>query len=222
MRYASILKTVVLLSLAIIMSILLVDADYAINDARRDLNLITANLNTSLTSIAVTSRELSDAGAQAALAAKEQRAYWAKTSLETYKTMAAARLTIIRTDRTINDIIAPKLVANLDSVRDVTDTTGASINAVMDQIAPTLINVNRATASAAYTLSDPAIRDSIDNLAKVTDNIAGATADVHTETSLLVAKTRDALTPEAKWKTLVKAVLGNAVTAVEIWYYFTH
>src|ERR1700681_4696537 len=87
--------------------------------ARQDLASITANLNTLIITANQTAVQARDASEQAKLAAIEQRAYWAKTSLETYKTMAAVRLTIVRTDRSLNDVLVPHLTASLDSTTEL-------------------------------------------------------------------------------------------------------
>jgi len=133
-----------------------------------DVDSMTAKFNLLLTTGNETLTEAKSASTQAALAAAEQRAYWNKTSLETYKTMAALRLTIVRTDQSVNDVLVPRVSASLDAstalertaTESVTDTT-ARLDATIDALRPAIDASIAAMSAAARDLSDPAIHETL-------------------------------------------------------------
>jgi hypothetical protein len=148
-------------------------------DARRDLNAFSGNLNTLAVTANETAVEARDASTQAKLAAIEQRAYWNKTSLETYKTMASLRLTIVRTDHSLNDVLVPQLGATLDQTNRLSSTAALELQKTMDGLQPALGNLARASGAAADTLADPAIHDSlahVDEASQKTAVLADQTA----------------------------------------------
>jgi hypothetical protein len=163
-----------------------------IGDLRRDVDSITASVNLLLSTGTATLAEARSASAQAALAAAEQRAYWNKTSLETYKTMAALRLSIVRTDHSVNDILVPRVSASLDASSDLQRTAAASITGTTARIDATIADLRpaidagiAATQSAAAAmdaagkdLSDPAIHETLAHLDGVATNAEAASADV--------------------------------------------
>jgi hypothetical protein len=145
-------------------------------DARLDLHATAAKVDRLLTTANETAGQARDASEQAKLAAIEQRAYWNKTSLETYKTMASVRLTIVRADHSLNDILAPQLSATLQSTDRLSSTASDQIAQTLDQMRPVLENLARASAAAADTMADPEIRQAIGH-ADETSAHAAAAAD---------------------------------------------
>lgn len=121
---------------------------------QRDFQLLTGSVNTLLMTANAAAVNARDASEQARLAAIEQRVYWNKTSLETYKTMASLRLTITRADHSINDVLVPKLGAALDSTTNLSTTAASNLTQIMEGLQPTLGDLARASAAAADTLAE--------------------------------------------------------------------
>jgi hypothetical protein len=139
----------------------LIELGLLLRDARKDLNSFSRQLDAAAATINQTATEARDASTQAKLAAVEQRAYWQKTSLETYKTMASLRLTIVRTDRSLNDELAPRLATALDNTNQLSAAAAADLQRTMDQLQPTLVNLAAASAGAATAMNDPAIHETL-------------------------------------------------------------
>ena len=217
-------KTAALIAVAIGILILCYELSLLARASRQDLASVTANLNTLIVTANQTALNLRDAAAsardaseQAKLAAIEQRAYWAKTSLETYKTMAAVRLTIVRTDRSLNDVLVPKLSLTLDGTTELSRSAAANLARTMDELQPTLQNMGRASAAAADTMADPAIRETLAHLeetskhaADTADQTAQAMANVNATTRDVAAYVHRMTTPVRGTWSLVKELLGLA------------
>jgi len=168
---------------------------------QRDADSMAANVNTLLVTGNDTMAKAREASEQAILAstaiaqaAVEQRAYWNKTSLETYKTMAALRLAIVRTNESLNDTIAPRMSGSLDASIDLQRAATERLNRTMDDLRPAIANLveSSAAASAAMQaagrdLSDPAIAETlrhVDGAAGHVDDTSGdIAAFVHRETT---------------------------------------
>jgi chromosome segregation ATPase len=110
---------------------------------------------------------------------------------------------------------AAALELKLDGGIDAGTEAFTQLSMDLSELEPSLLNLNDATAGAAKTANDPAMRQTI-------ENVAGVTADLHAETGLLVDTTRTALAPKNKTLSLLKSFAGGTVTAAELWYYFTH
>src|ERR1700689_2518817 len=103
------LRTIAIVAVAIGILIFLYWISIQLRSITQKVNTSLTTVNILLTTVNATAMEARDASEQAKLAATEQRAYWQKTSLETYKTMASLRLTIVRADHSLNDILVPNL-----------------------------------------------------------------------------------------------------------------
>lgn len=68
----------------------------------------------------------------------------------------------------------------------------------------------------------PKIQASLDNIEVITKQTAGVAEDTHTETTLIVGKTRKAFAPQNKFLSVLKLTGGSAVTVVELAYYLSH
>lgn len=154
----------------------LVELGRLTHDARTDLNSLSQNLNALVITANQAAVEARDASTQAKLAATEQRAYWQKTSLETYKTMASLRLTIVRTDTSLNDQLVPRLALALDNTNKLSVTAAGGLQQTMDNLRPVLSNLAAASAGAATTMNDPAIRETLGHLDETSARAALAAA----------------------------------------------
>lgn len=150
-------------------------------DARLDLQAVTANVNTLVRTLNTTAAKASDASEQirlaataGAAAASEQRTYWSKTSLETYKTMASLRLAIVRTNTSLNDEIFPRVALALDNTNTLSSVAAMQLQKTMDELHPALANLTRASAAAADAMSDPAIHQALSHADEATARAAAA------------------------------------------------
>lgn len=161
------------------------------DEATTDLHTTSGHLNTMLVNVTDAAANARDASLQASLAAKEQRAYWAKTSLETYKTMASLRLTITRTDKSVNDVLVPKLSDMLQSATSLSAGAAENLSTLVQQFRAPLDNMNRATAAAADALSDPHIAQSIAHADEAAASASSAAAHADKSAANIEAGTAD-------------------------------
>jgi hypothetical protein len=211
--------------LTLLAALLLLEARHLLRDTRKETYMLTAAAVTVLRNVNDAAENARNASAQANLAAAEQRAYWQKTSLETYKTMASLRLTIVRADHSINDVLVPQLSMTL---RDTDQTVLRAGNAVTDaqrQLTPAIENLARASSAAADALADPHIAESIAHVdetaaaaAQATQQLAGVAANAKTASDLALARLRDALKPVSFARALLERMLGLASQGAQIWY----
>lgn len=159
-----IFESICLAGVTIAAMILLFELTHLVSDTRYNLNSLAVHLETLAVTANQTATQARDASEQAKLAAQEQRAYWQKTSLETYKTMASLRLTIVRTDGSLNDVLVPKLAATLDNTNHLSAAAAANLEKTMDELRPVLENLAQASAGAAATMNDPAIKETIQHV----------------------------------------------------------
>lgn len=145
--------------------------------------------------------------------------------IEVHKTQAAIREAVVFTDKNLNDPasgVLPQLrVAIVDTNKNF-GLVSDSVAATAQSLKPITENVARVTAIAAESLADPNIKDAVKNIDATTLELAQATQDVHTETTLIVGETRKAFKPENKFVSILKAVAGGTVTGAELFYYLTH
>jgi hypothetical protein len=119
-------------------------------------------------------------------AATEQAAYWQKTQLQVYKLITDAKEIMVRTDRSLNDVLVPRVAASLDAstglemsaMRNLTDTT-AKIDDTIDALRPMIDNGIHATAAAATAMSDPAIHETLAHVDGAAGNLDATTGDIH-------------------------------------------
>lgn len=178
--------------LAIVVLVLLFELGLVARQMQRDTHALLINANTFVTTANDAAKEVRDAGIQlnkaaatAVTAADEQRDYWNKTSLETYKTMASLRLAIVRTDGSINDDLVPRVTASIDSTNALSAAAAKDLTETTAELKPILDHLAQAAASAADTMADPKIRDTlaeVDGAAseanKTSQHVEGAAGDV--------------------------------------------
>jgi hypothetical protein len=162
--------------ITICVAILLIELSLLARDVRRDVDSLSATANQTVSQLRDASEQAKLAATAGAAAANEQRAYWQKTSLETYKTMASLRLTIVRTDRSINDEISPRLALALDNTNRLSSVAAENLEKTMDQLQPVLGNLAQASAGAAAAMNDPAIHETISHLDETSARAALAAA----------------------------------------------
>lgn len=147
---------------------------FFLRDARRDATALTSKIDALIVTANETAGQARDASEQAKLAAGEQREYWKKTSLETYKTMASVRLLIVRTNGSINDVLVPRISATLDGTNRLSLAATDGLTHTLDGLRPVLTNLARASAAAADTMADPAIGQAIAHASQASENTAAA------------------------------------------------
>jgi hypothetical protein len=132
------------------------------------------------------------------------------STLEFQKTEASTRLLIVRTNESLNGGphvagLFPQATATISSAQQLAESANEGLRATTDLVRPSLDNLARATANAADTLADPAIKASLDNLAATSTSVAGVSADA----KLVADKvTQDYLKPQKFAWELVKQLAG--------------
>ena len=185
------LRTAAIILLAVGILIFLYETSIQLDSLNAHATSLLTTTNEAMKNIRDAAASARDASEQAKLAATEQRAYWQKTSLETYKTMASLRLTIVRADHSLNDILVPnlgtlvpKLGASIDAAtaletsaaRNLT-ATSAKVDETIDSLRPVIANSIQATAAASAAMADPAIHESLDHMDAAAGNLEGMSAD---------------------------------------------
>jgi hypothetical protein len=170
-------KTICLAAVTACLAFLVIELGLLARDGRRDLNSLSKHLDTLAVTANQTAVEARDASTQAKLAAIEQRAYWQKTSLETYKTMASLRLTIVRTDGSLNDQLAPRLALALDNTNKLAATAAGELQKTIDSLQPTLANLATASTDAARVMNDPAIHEALAHVDETSSKAAVTAAE---------------------------------------------
>lgn len=191
----------------------------------RDARGAVVSLGQAASKIAAAAEQARQASAQANLAATEQRAYWQKTSIETYKTTASLRLAIVRTDRSLNDVLVPQIATVLKDADATVLNIGGDVDAAQLELIPALKDLARASAASAAAVSDPHIAEAIANVdetsasaARATEQLAGVAADAKIAADLALQRLRDVLKPVSFARALLERALGLASQAAQIWY----
>ena len=223
------LKTIAIVAIAIGILIFLYRLSVQLDLFNSHATTLLVTTNQAMKNIRDAAASARDASEQAKLAATEQRAYWQKTSLETYKTMASLRLTIVRIDESLNDVLVPRVAGSLDAAtaletsaaRNLTATT-AKIDDTIDALRPMIDGGIAATAAASAAMeaagkqmSDPAIHETLSHVDGLAGNLDATSADiqafVHRETTpvrgtwnVIKAFLRDFAGPAAQVATSVK------------------
>jgi hypothetical protein len=196
-----------------------------VRDVRTDSAAIAKDTTQTMVLVREAAAHTADASQQASLAAAEQRAYWQKTSVETYKTMASLRLTIVRTDKSLNDVLVPQLAKTLNDTDVTIVQAGAAVSDTQKNLQPSLINLARASAAAADAMADPHLRETLANVdatslqtAVAMQQLAGVAANAKTASDLALARLRDALRPQKLVLTVLEKALGLAAQGAQVWY----
>lgn len=153
----------------------------------------------------------------------QQADYWAKTSAEMYKTTAALRLVIVRTDHTLNDQLAPGLTGAVADADGMIRDTSRNVSQTAASMQSALLTLNAAGDAAARQMADPHIADTIAHTDDAASQLAGMSAhmnqtaaNVQETSALLEAKVRDLTKPASLALRIGKALLSTAGTAGQI------
>lgn len=104
-----------------------------------------------------------------------------------------------------------KLGTAADNLGQIAPATEVAIDKVTRDIHDTLRLTEDSLQAATDNLNNPDIKATENNIQSITD-------DLHTETSILVDQTRQAIKPKSKLKT----ALGGTMTLLELLYYAIH
>lgn len=176
------LLRVVKLAVLVLLAAMLFEARLLLRDARTFVSQTSAN-GTSIASDArhliATAQLASD---EAVLAEKEQIVSLRKTSLEVYKTTAAARLVLVRLDHSLNDQVAPQLAKTLADTDAAMLQATKNLDATTEGLKPTLENLAAASKAAADSLADPSIKESLQHVDELTAQTAATAANINLAT----------------------------------------
>ena len=99
---------------------------------------------------------------------------------------------------------------------------GAFDFAVAEQLQTDIIaSLQKVLADADKQISNPSISASLANIDAVTLESAQTMQNVHSETDIILAQTKAAFAPEAKWKSIAKMVFNGTLNGAELFYYLT-
>ena len=184
-----------------------------IRSARRDETRLANETDT----LIQTAQKASDA---AYAAESKQLVTLDRTSSEVYKTTAAARLVLVRLDRSINDQLVPRFAAALQSTIDLERVSSDSVGGTAIQLRPAIENLSRASAAAADAMADPGIRDAIKHLDATSVSLDGSVQQLDasmTDVRQMADKARATyLKPVNLWWGLVKELLPLAGSAAQV------
>jgi hypothetical protein len=108
------------------------------------------------------------------------------------------------------------------AVTQMSENMTSDVNQTVVSLRPAIQNLVSASAGAADAMNDPAIKATLANMQSASGQVVGIAEDAHTESSLVVAQTRQAFKPKNKFLAVLQMLGGGAVTAAEGFYYFTH
>ena len=177
-RFLEVAKATALVAVALFF----LAAAYTTWDAHRLIVQTTGHFDQILTQVGNTAQTVD-------LAAKEQKEYWAtstknanKVLVDTRETVAKLNRILGRTDVSINQVLIPQVVTSLQQnnkdLHDVSLAATQSLSQLTKETVP-LIQAAAATAeNAAKATGDPAIKESMESLAKSGKNIEAATASL--------------------------------------------
>ena len=207
------IKLCCIVALTIFSSAVLLELNGLLRDVRRDERKIADDTE----NLIATAQRASDA---AYTAETGQLATLQRTSSEIYKTTAAARLVLIRFDRSLNDKLVPGISAALQSTVDLERVSSSSLGEATAALRPSLENLSRASAAAADAMADPGIRDAIKHLdaaAASTDDSVRELDQSLTDVRQMADKARATyLKPVNLWWGLVKELLPLAGSAAQV------
>ena len=152
-----------------------------------------------------------DASDKAVAAEGAQLDSIAKTNTEIFKTARAARTTLDRLNRSVNDVVVPQFAKNLQQTADAFSSAAADLHETTASMQPAIENLTIASKAAADNLSDPAIpamllslEQSGKNLEKGSDQAVA----ILTDGRQVADKARETyLKPVNLWWALIKNLL---------------
>ena len=140
-----------------------------------------------------------------------------RTSKEFYKLTAAARLVLVRSDRSLNDTLVPRLAAAVDGMGADVHSAAADLSRTTDNLAPGIAALVRASNAAADDLGDPSIRASLESVAQASSSLADSAKQLNgiatDAKNLADYEVKQLETPEKVWLSVLKFVLGYGADA---------
>jgi hypothetical protein len=137
------------------------------------------------------------------------------------KTFRDLDSTVIKIDANVNDSLLPEFG---EAIFDA----DVSLQRVAHSAQASLSGVDDVTRAITAKIDDPQIQETIQhidvttgNLADTSKETAGISSDLHQETSILLAQTKKALEPEAKWKSVLRMAFNGTLSTAELVYYLT-
>jgi hypothetical protein len=120
----------------------------------------------------------------------QQSADWQKAQLQVYKTITDTKQILVRTDRSLNDVLVPRAAASLDASVRLQNTAAEDLDRTMNELQPTFEHFAKTSAAAERAVSDPSIEmglaefsDAAASSATAAHEAAGAMTDVHKVTT---------------------------------------
>lgn len=194
-----------------------------IHDMRSESATVSASLTDTLKTANQAAQQAQQAAAKANTAADTEVQTWQNTSREIYKSSAAVQLLVVRTDRTLNDLVAPKLIEAVQHATNASDQVAANVNLTLADLQPTLANLSVASAAAAKSMADPHIAET---LAHVDDSTAAlaltakqmnlTATHIEDTTNLLDQRAHQVLRPASLTYRIAKELFGFTAQAAQI------
>lgn len=207
------IRNLALLLVALAATWVLAEAALLLRDARRD----EARLANETETLITTAQRASDA---AFAAETKQLVTLDRTSAEFYKLTAAARLVLVRTDRSLNDDVAPRLGRTIDSYSELARRSSADIDGMAQQATSAFTATNGLLSNAASLVSDPAIRETLVHLDKGTADLADSSKQLDAtmiDLRQVSDKARETyLKPANLWWAVIKQLLPLAGSAAQV------
>ena len=175
-------------------SFALIEAGLLFLQLRRDLGPLVAAANVTVVKANDTLDRVTTVANTVNVAAVAEKTYWDKTQTQVYKLITDTKLLMGRTDRSLNDILVPRLAATLDSTNSAVVRVSDNVDRVGDATVGVVSKVGPLLDAATAQVGNPEIKDSISNLADSSANISHATADA----SATMADVREGVHVEVK------------------------
>lgn len=188
----------------------LLEASSLLREVRRDERKIADDTET----LIATAQRASDA---AYAAETKQIATLERTSAEFYKLTAAARLVLVRSDRSLNDQLAPRIAAAVDSASELAKSSAADIHGIALQAGSSFAATNELLSSAASLVGNGHIPATLEHLDTGTASLADSAKQLNgvatDAKNLADYEVKQLETPEKVWLSILKFVLGYGASA---------
>lgn len=142
----------------------LISADVAIKNTNKRVSDTAQNTNAVLIQLGL-------AADQAQQAAREQRVYWSENSQQTTRALVNLNAFVTNTDRRLNTELFPAATATLQTLNAETAARSIDIHNLVE-------SVRQPLDAATLKINDPNIEATIENIQKISGNLADATGDV--------------------------------------------
>lgn len=224
------IKRIIDIVVSVLTAILMVILIFGVVEIKRDVLSELTDLHRVTLSIGGTAAEVRASAKVAEAASVEQRAYFAGISSRAEKVLdnsaaATAALTAMvqNTDHTVNAVLAPAIAATVkdNDSRMATlsvdaDQTVKGMTAATAQATAAMTQGTAAMSSAARTLADPAIIDSLRHADATTANLDQMTAHLNASSAMIENKVRQMTKPASWAKSVGLAILDAGAKVAQI------